>query len=289
MPKNWSKYPIIGAIVTAISSILAAMVEGIIGNRADLGFSWLVDQVGHLTVITWLLVLLICSLILLSFCTVSWLRTRHELAELNRRSERLLVMDHTLLRHLSILVSVDDMDTVLHELVDKLLYDAVQEFPEVRKASLLLPDIEREYLLIRQSSGWVGEHRDPHIRFYIGSHIHDRKGGAAGEAFLKKELIVTKFTNIDGAIMPNRGSYVFFGDDREDLPYRSLVCVPIIAGKNVRDSECMGVICLDSKHADAFDAPSVHTILHVLSKRMAAALEIYYRLQNVCHIPQHKL
>jgi hypothetical protein len=294
MPKNRSKYAAIFAVAgTALVFILSAMANGIIGNWGAWLLDWLVN---HITMITWLTALLIGAFFLAGFFSISWWRTRHklsaELLELDRRSEHLLSMDYSLLRLLSILISVDDTDRAMIELVDKLLYDAAQAFPEVRKASLLLPileqgqpgQLERKYLSVWRSIGWIGERRD--AKFYIDRSGHH--GGVAAEAFLNKEFIVTKFPRVDGRIEPSRRSYLFFESEHEDLPYQSLVCVPITAGKNARDSECMGVICFDSKHPDTFDAPGVHAVLTVLGKRMAVALEIYQRLQNVCHVPQHK-
>src|SRR6267142_6127154 len=149
MQKNRSKYAAGLAVVsTVVLFILGAMANQIIGNLGSSLFDWLVSLIKHFTMTTLLVIVLICVCALLVFCSIRWWHAQHklgqELLELDRRSEHLLSMDYSLFRLLSILISVDDTDRAMHELVDKLLYDAYQAFPEVRKASLLLPVLESE-------------------------------------------------------------------------------------------------------------------------------------------------
>ena len=289
MHKNWSK-PLMVLIGPVALFIGAAIFDGIIGGWATELADWLRMQ---LPTVTWLWVMIGFLFLLISYLFVVWFRDRHHLRqkmeELDRRSGHLIMLDSSLLRLLTILVSADDPEAAMHRLLKKLLHDAREAFPEVRKASLFLPDEQREYLLPWHSAGWIGEDADPCHKFYIANRDRDRLVGSAGEAFVRQEILITKFEESEGQLVPTRGSYVFFSDDRSVLPYCALVCVPIIAITDKSTQECLGVVCFDSKDSSSFDPSEIKTMLKVLGTRIAVAIEIYQRLKKICSIPQQKL
>ena len=293
MRKKSSK-PIILLVGTILSPIAAAVaitiIEGIIGNRADDLLGWLLN---HLALITWLWIAISILLFLAGYLFLALFRLHQKMGDLKHRSEHMIVMDDGLLKQLTILVSASDMEEAMRHLIKKLLHDAREAFPEVRKASLFLPDpcAPEEYLLPWLLTGWGGEGASPDQKFYIGWQDRDRKVGSAGEAFLRQEILVTKFTRDESRenLIPTRDSYIFFSDDHATLPYNALVCVPIIASASKNKPECLGVVCFDSRNQETFDSPEIRTMLKLLSRRIAVSLEIYERLQKICPIPQQKL
>lgn len=295
MYKSWSKSVIvlIGALLSPVLAALATtVIDGIIGNRADDIFGWLL---GRLTLVTGLWTVIALLTFLCGYLFVAWFRDHRRLhqerEEVGRRSKHLITLDKLLFIMLTNLVSTDEPEAGLHRLVNKLLRGAREAFPEVRKAVLFLNDQDgsKEYLELWHSAGWDVEDADPSRKFYIGNQDPHRRLGSAGEAFVHREILVTKFEEKEGKLIPSRDSYIFFSNDHSMLPYRALVCVPVIAVTDEKKPDCLGVVCFDSENPNSFDAPETQNMLFHLGNRIAVAIKIYQRLLKICPVPQQKL
>lgn len=265
---------LVGAVLTSIALIV---LEGILGSLGYNAFLWLWQLLSQ-SVWFWAIAGSAVGIVLIGYLFLALFRLHQEIKGLNSRSEHIIGLDNGLLRMLAILVRKDSSDDAMRLLIKKLLHDAREAFPEARKAALFLPDEQKENLSFHFSTGWDGTTESRLTRFYIGSHSHERKPGAAGEAFVRQEILVTKFEAHGSGVRATRDSYIFFGDECSRLPYNALVCVPILLDK--RKPECLGVVCFDSKNPDLFDPPEVQTMLELLSIRVAVAIEIFQRLQK---------
>lgn len=289
MRKN-SPRLLVGTVLSSMATAaLVTAIEGIIGNRANDLFGWLL---AHLALVAWLWVVLAILLFLVGYLFITLLHSYQKIEELNRRTEHMIMLDEGLFKQLTILVGEIDIEVAMRPVLRKLLRDAREAFPEARQACLCLPDPQapEEYLMPWLLASW-GEDNIPDRKFYIGGYDPAMKRGLAGEAFHHSEILITKFNREanGGKLIPTRDSYIFFGEDHTKLPYSVLVCVPIIANTDKKKPHCLGVVCFDSENQDTFDSPGVKTMLKLLGRRLAFALEIYERLQKSSLVPQQKL
>lgn len=265
---------LLGAILTPIALIL---LDGILGSLGYNAFMWLWQLLSQ-SFWPWVIVGVASSGSLIGYLFVALVRMHQQINALSSRSEHMIGLDNALLLLLVLLVRRDSSDDAMRLLIKKLLHDAREAFPEARKASLFLPDERRESLSLYLSTGWDGTTDGLKPTFYIGNHDRERKRGAAGEAFVRQEILVTKFDAYGDGLRPTRDGYIFFDDESSRLPYGALVCVPILLDKKKPD--CLGVVCFDSKNPALFDPPEVQTMLELLSIRVAVAIEIFQRLQK---------
>ena len=193
--------------------------------------------------------------------------------------EKMLELDESLLRLIASVMSEENLEKAMKNLVLKFLMSATSAFPgDVHRASLLLPDAKKEYLRIWEGYQMPDESKI-RTHFYIGTKEMDRMRGIAGEAFFYRQLRVAHIKKENGRWERESDSkgYIEFDKERPYPPYCSLVCVPIFFGKD-RD-DCLGVVCFDSENTAAFDPPEVQKMLKTLAKRIASILFIYQQLQ----------
>src|SRR5579883_322911 len=265
---------LIGAILTPIALIV---IDGILGSLGYNAFIWLWQLLTQSSWL-WAVIGIAVGTLLVGYLFVNLIRLHQKIERLNSLSEHILGLDNGLLKMLTILVKEDNRQDAIRLLIKKLLHDAREAFPEARKASLFLPDEQKENLLFYLSTGWDGADGSSRRTFYIGNHDPEKKAGSAGEAFLRQKTLVTRFEKGADGLRPTRDSYIFFDDEHSALPYSSLVCVPILLDKKKPD--CLGVVCFDSKNPNTFDPPEIQTMLDLLSVRIAVALEIFRHLQK---------
>ena len=201
-------------------------------------------------------------------------------ASLDGKNKLFRVVD-SLLRLLPSLVSTKNPNKKeeIHRLMRSLLANTTKVIPQVYGASLFLPDAKGEELTIWESHGVPGDSA-ARARCYIGSTDVHRKNGIAGEAFIKREIVVTHLVgqDEDGQWKFDKPSYIDFTEESTYPTFHSLVCVPIVIGAGSND--CLGVICLDSASMEAFDPPGVQELLKLLARYLASAVLICQEVQK---------
>jgi GAF domain-containing protein len=106
----------------------------------------------------------------------------------------------------------------------------------VDRASVILPNAQRDYLHIRFATG-IDERSLRERRFAMRP---DENGswrsamGVAGLAFVTREVQLVRDVQEDPRFLPLPG---------RPAPYRSLLCAPLLAA-----DECLGVVSFDAKH-----------------------------------------
>ncbi len=278
--RRWS---IIGVIALITISLLASF-NGIVGNRSDNLFIFIIDELWKsITTGLWSWAIVFITLLAcLAMVFYSW---RH-IRVLNRalgKMKNILELDDALLRFLP---SWTHDEHQIKLFLAEALRDALELFQgEVCRASLLLPD-PQEYLRVWTHYGMSQEDVN-RIGFYIGSDASkQREAGVAGEAFLRRQLLVGHIKATEGTWVCDIGSYTRFPGSQFPPPYRSFIIVPIIAmapkptERNV--ITCLGIICLDSMKQTVFDDSECQTALTLFARRFAIALLIY-RLRDSNH------
>ncbi len=294
LPKRRMPKPLNIAISTAIGTasifVLLAIVNGIIGNRADAIFLLMVDQVAKsLSASLWPWIVTLILLLVIPGIVLRWFQERksltYDLENLRYKLEGkdiLVRLDDSLLRLLPSLISATDVDDEVHKLIKKVLRDVTKAFPkDIPRGSLFRPDAPGEYLTLWEFNGAMDDESRVRKKFYIGSARSDVKRGVAGEAFCAKELLVTRIEEVANECKwkANREYYICFEPDEDGTfipypPYRSFICAPIIV-----ETACLGVLCFDSNNISIFDNAEVQEMIQLLSRRIGSVLLIYQKLQ----------
>ena len=261
----------IGAIVLFI---LTAAITGIIGNRADTLFVWLWEQfTAAMTPNSWPWFIILAALA--GFLAFLWRRNK-VLSRGLATMDNVVKLDDSLLNLLPSLISAKEREGEMRRLLEELLKDAIWAFAgDVHRALILLPDPSREYLRV-WAHYQMPEASVIRTRFYIGKEI-DRKRGVAGEVFLDGQLRIEHIRQADGSWKPDSNSYIVFDAKRPYPPYRSFICVPIVAEEA---TNCLGVVCFDSENLAAFDSQEIKKLLLKLGKRIATVLLVYRQLPS---------
>jgi hypothetical protein len=138
---------------------------------------------------------------------------------------------------------------------------------------LLLPDENREYLLIWDWHGWFNENSKNQIKFYIGPSKPGWQRGIAGDSYLNLKVLVAHVDIENNKWNANVDSYVSF-EEAGSLPsHHSLICIPAITKQDSKD--CLGIICFDSKIKETFDNSQTQEMLQFISRKVTDVLLIY--------------
>lgn len=260
-----------GCLSTLVGGLLAAAINGVIGNRTDAGFLWFWPYIlGFGRVVLswqWLGYVLFVLAVVANFVQSRQTTTLQRLAEL----------DDSLLGLLPELVTAGDRRAVMHSVLSEFLRDATTLFSEVNRASILMP--RGEWLYTYVAYGMPSESIE-RTKFYIGPEEH-RIRGVAGMAFVTRTTRIAHMSDQQGAAKSDDGAYIDFAPRRPRLPYRSFVAVPILDGSD----SCLGVLCFDSRSRSSFDLQAIReNILPALATRIMAAILIYHRvMRNQSH------
>ncbi len=303
----------ISALIAFGSAVLAMIVAGIIGGRADALFVALWEIVSKfLTANSWPWIIVLALSISLAACVYFWWQNANELTSLSKDREafsreiiikdtkiealskeretlhqelstlnKVMVLDNSVLRLLPSLIAARDLEEEMRKLVKKLLEDTCGTFAgDVDRASLYLPDPKtgNEYLTF-----WEGYQMPREsilrTRFYIGMKDVDKVRGLAGETFFYHQIRVGHIIKENSRWKADSSSYIDFDIKRPYPPYRSLVSVPLIIGENPTD--CLGVMCFDSENATVFDSSDIQAMLLKLGACIASVLLIYQQLKTI--------
>lgn len=267
-------------IFSLSATTIGFVISGIVGNKADALFlkalallkkTVVLDSTWQIVVIC-LLPIFAISIILLGLIAIRYYRSQQ--AALN-----LVRLDDTLLRLLSSFTANPDKQAATKLLFQEFLTDTLELFEDGCRISIMRPDDDDpEWLVIWQSLRVPFEtvHR---TRLYIGSNHPHPKTGIAGKVFLtQKHLVVhLSWDRTNSRWSPDDPDYVPFisRTTRRSVPYKAIAAMPII--ESIDDSgktTCIGVLCLDSSDATAFDSNEILDGLSSVSERILAILKI---------------
>lgn len=272
--RHWS-FAILLAIVTFF---LGAAASGIIGNRSDNFFLWIVNQVGSSVVLSWW-PWVITLIVLLSSLGVIFYLIYHNRV-LNRAlvtANHIIDLDDSVLRLLASWIPSKNHDNEMKQLLAELLRDASAEFAgHVHRAFILTPDDKKENLLIWAHIGIPQESID-RKKFYIGVD-QDKKPlqGVAGNVYLERKLRVGHVLQQENTWRTDCDCYIKFDDGKHLPPYRSFACIPIIGpdldSPRLSATVCLGVAIFDSMDSKVFDTSESQIVLRIFARRIATAL-----------------
>jgi hypothetical protein len=186
-----------------------------------------------------------------------------------------LQLDVSLLNQLPNLVRATERETAVTSILKQLLRDC---------SRILGPQINRAYILRvapeRRLVAWVSyqmpESEMLERSFDLNSN-DPRERGVAGDAFLKRELVVVHMSQQRGGTWTaDHDGYKVFDSERPHPPYRSFAVVPILAS----DGNCRGILCLDSQSTDIFDDEETQEFLMSLGLRIGHAMALYEAIEG---------
>lgn len=273
----------IGILWAVAVLVVSAAINGIIGNRADELLQALIDLIGRALAHDawpWIVsgVIAILGIVGIALC---WLQISVLQGAL-RQANKMVELDGSLLRLLASWQPTQRRAHQIELLLKEVLLDATTEFDgEVNRASIMLPDVKRDFLRF-----WVGHNMPPESRedmeFYIGKDQlkRERDGGVAGEAFYSERLLIGHMKRIDNFWVCDLESYKKPRGRRPYPSYRSFVNVPIMGSdpENADSTRCLGVLCFDSQNEKIFDSDEVKEVLLMLASRVAAVILISEQL-----------
>jgi GAF domain len=276
----WNRLPsLFKAILKILWPVLATLftlsLSGIVGNRADSALLQLLPffhQTVTVTVARWriLLVFLVPILAIaipLGFTAFHYYRSQQ--AAIN-----LVKLDDSLLRLLCSFNQISDKTAATTLLFQEFLEDTLELFRDGCRISILRADRHRpEFLTVWQSLR-VPTETIQRTAFYIGPNIADKRIGVAGIAFKQQTLKIAHLLWKQNQWTSDNTDYYAFTQRStpKSMPYRAIVAVPII--DNTNPNQCLGVLCLDSMDAQAFDSKRVQDGLRSVADRLSAALLI---------------
>jgi len=281
----WSRVSLIG-IGAFCGAFIPEIIIQIVGNRADTGVTWFIEQISNSAqqnTLPWIIVVL-----LILVCIVALLYSWQRVAILRRtldQSNKMLALADSVLRLIAIWTSPTNSSShsdQLRLILKEILKDSTVEFDgHVERAAILLPDPTGTSLKCWSHYQMPQESIDS-MEFYIGNdpQMQRDKGGAAGASFRSGEILVGHMSKqANGRWMCDQEHYVKFQGTRPFCPYTSFVTVPIIgisAGTNI--ATCLGVLCFDSKGSDSFDSAEIKLVLGMIARRVASTLLISEKL-----------
>jgi len=254
-----------------LGSILLFVVGGVVGNRSDAVFlqSW--SAVNGSMMGNWLPWVIAGGAIMVSI-SMSYLLLGRKASFERKLQEKNFLLDlaGTLSFLLPATLSMRDLSCGFHEFIARALETVFRGYlKDARRGCLFLPDARGESLAVSDIRGWVNDNGKGQRTFCIDPQKVDSAKGVAGEAFLKRKVVVAHVSVDNGHLKCDQASYVPSQDSI--LPFRgSLICVPVTSGES--SSECLGVLCFDSYNTFAFDSPVVRDVLLLLAKYIFIAL-----------------
>ncbi len=294
MIKRLLRHRTLTAVIAGVATfILLNALAGIIGNSTYLAFIWLwnntikpsADQISRYIKLPisqwgWILALILLIGWIISGCLM-WNRLTI-LSRAHTIASRVVVLDDSLLRMLTTLISAQDLREEMVRLLEQLLLDTIQSLPgDFFRASIMLPDSRGEYLRIRvnyrMSQGSINQ-----AKFYIGKDTNrNAERGTAGHTYLDGTLRVGHIKKEGNEWTCDRGDFIHFDHTHHYPSYFSFITVPIIGTPSLpvgNIPNCLGVVCFDSHNKTVFDSPAIKTVLETLGRRIAVALSIYMLL-----------
>lgn len=288
-----------GVIVIAVGggvlAILRYVAGGIIGNGAYalLPSIWSsISKAIEVDIWPWLITLIVL-LIGISGMLYYWQQSRLLKNTLNTVNE-IVKLDDSLMRQLVSATSAPDLKIARRRVLERLLQNATEAFPEdAYKASILLPDINEEYLEISASYQMSNESIEK-ARFYIGKDENKiSQRGTAGLTYLDEKVRVGHVKHKEEGFQAkknkrksdswewNAEGYIVFGEKRPYPSHYSFIAMPIIGVDQSFPAEkttCFGVVCFDGYDPRVFDSPLIKNFLQTFVIRIAAALTMFMQL-----------
>jgi hypothetical protein len=143
----------VAAIFLFVGGIILAILEGVVSNVV---YTLLPSLLANITksiqanLWPWIITLIVFFLGLSGWFLV-WLQGRRLKYALNA-THQIVKLDDEMLRQLASSLANPDLDKEIQRLLERLLQNATEAFPEdAYRASILLPDANKEYLQMRAS------------------------------------------------------------------------------------------------------------------------------------------
>jgi hypothetical protein len=187
----------------------------------------------------------------------------------------------SLMRLLPSLIESVDINDEMHRFIKRILSSSTHLFSKVYGSSLFLLDSQNKEVLTIWEYYQTPADSAARAKCYIGPARPGEKRGVAGEAYVKRSIIIAHMTqekDDHGQWKFDKDSYIPFTEEGTYPAFNSFACAPIIVGTGPND--CLGVVCVDSTDFSAFDTKDVQEILIRLGRYIGAALLIYNALQN---------
>lgn len=147
--------------------------------------------------------------------------------------------------------------------------------PDLSRGMLMLPSDDDPEFLVPFCGHEMAKETLDQATFYIGPSPNgsDRRRGVAGFAFVTGQVQIVHITKTDKGWTSDHSEYFQHDDGRPYPPYRTFAAIPV---RLTKESECLGILCLDSQVSDLFDDQRTHSLLEQMGPRVATILMTLY-------------
>ncbi len=264
---------IVTVVVLVLQRVLNDAISGIIGNTAYASSSslWsIIVKSIQTNAWPWYITALVTVIALVFFLQTLSLKGTVKV------TDQIVSLDDELLRQLASAVAQPGLQKAVHRLLERLLCNVTEALPEdPYKASILLPDANREYLHICMNFQMSVESVQ-RTRFYIGGDENKKfERGTAGLTFLDQQVRLGHIVRNGHDWKWEAEGYIPFGEKNPYPSHQSFISLPIIGidlASPKRKASCLGVVCFDSTLPDIFDSAQTQKVLQTLVRRIAVAL-----------------
>lgn len=251
----------------ALTFVLHAAIQGVIGNRADAWLPMLGTALSYdvTASIGYLLLVVLLSLVLPVSLLIRYRAAFRTASSLNK-------IDDSLSRSIATLYgnpTLEERGQIAKRVTERLFQSVRKVHPfQTCGLAIYFPDDGGSYLTTWVLQGAPNE-SDPNLSFYIGdaNSPNSPSGGrgVAGKTFLDGEMRAVHFTE-DGRA---EDSDIYFPTAYGKGSYRALICVAIPSGEPNKN---LGVLCLYSSRYRTFNG-AAKGFLIAISQRLSVVLE----------------
>jgi hypothetical protein len=266
MALNLSRIPLwLRISIGSVGTLTIIAAQGILGNRADAA---LVSILPFLTipikVPLWFALVFVILVVSPCVLVIQRYHAAHQI------SVKLHSLDETLWYLLPKLCEAPDASLALKRFFDEFLEQTLEFLQLLDNCGIAVyaPDTsDPNYLTTLFYLESPNESHDK-ARFYIGNGSNTKRG-IAGVTFLDQKSHVVHLSRKNGELHADHSEYLFFDNPkRRRFPYKSLITVPIIGDAG----DSLGVMCLYSNSATAFDSNAVKNLLVAIAGRLSTAM-----------------
>lgn len=252
-------------IFPSIVFVLLAAVTGIIGNRADSGFLWVISRINQpLPVPASVTLLVFLILLVFPIAKVAELEYARVIAT------KIIELDDVLFRSLSDLHSSPDPQKALKRIVESYLSHVLEIFDEYIGVVVYIPDEQKEYLYPWTYRG-IPQEQLANVSFSIsGTEEKTPLRGVAGTVFLEGKLRIVHFSQREGRWLSNDSAFRYFENVSIDGKVQSMASIPIIDSSK----SSIAVLCIISPYYKLFDSDRIQQVLLAIAQRLSTTMSL---------------
>lgn len=280
--------------VVVPSTLLIVCVVGMLVNWLSDAFGLAFGVFGDLSVLDKTIAALVIVVVMYSGIYMGYVYGAKDYGASGSFLERLTKFDDSIFLLIPGMVKSEDSEVGIKSVVDALINALLDLLDGRANRGIVLYYSDREQLLIPIAHFGMPDStinrsffRTVESADTLTDALRAYPLGVAGRAFVSRQLQVAhRQRRADGTWICDHADYVDLDSNRGSISYKALTCFPI-----TRDRRDLGVVCLDSYDAHAFDDVETHEVLTAMIRRFALPMLVHETLhpdteiESIAHRP----